>query len=127
MEDHYFDKTALETKCKKAEKGKDLGSQLYEEEKNFKIDDISDLNSQEKVKKRRVKRTFKDQMALELSYFQSSQRQDVVIKGILRQIRRYYVWKFNSHTNYIHRKRGKKSDFYPEQISIFVDSIKSQF
>jgi len=50
-----------------------------------------------------------------------------VIKGILRQIRRYYIWKFNSLTNYIHRKRGKKADFYTEQISIFVENIKGQF
>ena len=51
---------------------------------------------------------------------QTTQRQDVVLKTILRLIRRFYVQKFNKVTNYIKSKKGKAPSYYREQLHQFV-------
>jgi hypothetical protein len=51
------------------------------------------------------------------------QRPDVVLKTILRQIRRYYILKFNKTTNYIKCKRGKGPEFFRDQLRLFVNTV----
>ena len=36
------------------------------------------------------------------------------------------MWKFNLQTNFIHKKRGKCSEFYSQQMQNFVQTIKNQ-
>lgn len=49
-----------------------------------------------------------------------NQRQDVVLKTILRMVRRYFVNRFNEHSGYIKAKRGRDGAFYLEKVRDFV-------
>lgn len=56
----------------------------------------------------------------------TDQRQDVVLKAILRQIRRYFITKFSKYTNYIKAKRNKDSSFYIAQIEVLLAILAKQ-
>ncbi len=54
-----------------------------------------------------------------------TQRQDVVLKTILRMLRRYFVTKFNEMSGYIKAKRGRDGAFYLEKVRDFVSWLAS--
>ena len=51
---------------------------------------------------------------------ETNQRADVVLKGILRQIRHFFIAKFNKLTNYIKSKRGKGPEYFVMCLRAYV-------
>lgn len=74
------------------------------------------------TKSKRTKTSFSKHQIL----IETNQRQDVVLKTILRQIRRYFIMKFSKSTNYIKTKRNKDSIFYRTQIQVLVAILEKQ-
>lgn len=75
--------------------------------------------SHEKKGFKRLKTSFRKHDIL----LNTTQRQDVVLKTILRLIRRFMIAKFNKVTSYIKAKRGREPSFYLEQLRVFVEYL----
>lgn len=51
----------------------------------------------------------------------TKQRQDLVIKTILRTIRKYYLQDFCEKTNFLTKKRRKGPEFLTQTLSFYID------
>jgi len=86
------------------------------EEDSFSSSIKSEESNRPQERKRRIKTSFRSHDIL----LDTTQRNDVVLKTILRLMKRFFLLQFNTVTSYSKLRREKEPSFYYEKIQEYV-------